>query len=150
MYLANAAWIWVPFLAVLTLAAWFGMNELATSKASLKAQLPVLKRGHLWIMSLLYLATFGSFIGFSAGFAMLSKTQFPEVQILHYAFFGPLIGALARSAGGAISDRLGGTRVTLVNFVLMALFSALLFLTLPTNGVGGNFTAFFAVFWRCS
>ncbi len=52
------------------------MNELATSKASLKEQLPVLKRGHLWIMSLLYLATFGSFIGFSAGFAMLSKTQF--------------------------------------------------------------------------
>lgn len=76
LYLANAAWIWVPFLAVLTLAAWFGMNELATSKASLKEQLPVLKRGHLWIMSLLYLATFGSFIGFSAGFAMLSKRSF--------------------------------------------------------------------------
>ncbi|SUG70583.1 major facilitator superfamily nitrite extrusion protein [Salmonella enterica subsp. enterica] len=43
------------------------MNELATSKASLKEQLPVLKRGHLWIMSLLYLATFGSFIGFLRG-----------------------------------------------------------------------------------
>ncbi|MGE9528139.1 nitrate/nitrite transporter, partial [Escherichia coli] len=68
------------------------------------------------------------------------------VQILHYAFFGPFIGALARSAGGAISDRLGGTRVTLVNFILMAIFSALLFLTLPSNGVGGNFIAFFAVF----
>ncbi len=84
--------------------------------------MPVLKRLHLWIMALLYLATFGSFIGFSAGFAMLSKTQFPDVQILHYAFFGPFIGALARSMGGAISDRLGGTRVTLVNFVVMAIF----------------------------
>lgn len=146
IYLANAAWVWVPFLAVFTLAAWFGMNELATSKASLRAQLPVLKRKHMWIMSFLYLATFGSFIGFSAGFAMLSKTQFPDVVIMHYAFFGPLIGALARSAGGALSDRLGGTRVTLVNFVLMAIFSALLFLTLPTNGVGGNFIAFFGVF----
>ena len=83
---------------------------------------------------------------FSAGFAMLSKTQFPDVQILHYAFFGPFIGALARSMGGAISDRLGGTRVTLVNFVVMAVFCALLFLTLPTNGQGGNFIAFFAVF----
>ncbi len=48
--------------------------------------------------------------------------------------------------GGAISDRLGGTRVTLVNFVVMAIFSGLLFLTLPTNGVGGNFIAFFGVF----
>ncbi len=73
LYLANASRIWVPFLAIFTIAAWFGMNDLATSKASIKEQLPVLKRGHLWIMSLLYLATFGSFIGFSAGFAMLSK-----------------------------------------------------------------------------
>ncbi|WP_054180848.1 NarK family nitrate/nitrite MFS transporter [Trabulsiella odontotermitis] len=146
LYLENAAWIWVPLLVIFTLAAWFGMNDLAASKASLSEQLPVLKRGHLWIMSLLYLATFGSFIGFSAGFAMLAKTQFPDVQILHYAFFGPFIGALARSTGGAISDRLGGTRVTLVNFVVMAIFCALLFLTLPTHGEGGNFLAFFAVF----
>lgn len=146
LYLENAAWIWVPPLAIFTLAAWFGMNDLAASKASLREQLPVLKRAHLWVMSVLYLATFGSFIGFSAGFAMLSKTQFPEVAVMHYAFFGPLVGALARSAGGAISDRLGGVRVTLVNFVLMALFSALLFLTLPTAGEGGSFIAFFGVF----
>ncbi len=91
LYLANASWIWVPFLAIFTIAAWFGMNDLASSsKASIKEQLPVLKRGHLWIMSLLYLATF-VFIGFSAGFAMLSKTQFPDVQILQYAFFGCLL-----------------------------------------------------------
>lgn len=146
LYLENAAWIWVPPLAIFTLAAWFGMNDLLASKASLREQLPVLKRAHLWIMSFLYLATFGSFIGFSAGFAMLSKTQFPEVAVMHYAFFGPLVGAIARSVGGAISDRLGGVRVTLVNFVLMGIFSALLFLTLPTAGVGGSFVAFFGVF----
>ncbi|MCZ7836699.1 NarK family nitrate/nitrite MFS transporter [Atlantibacter hermannii] len=146
LYLENAAWIWVPLLAIFTIAAWFGMNDLATSKASLRSQLPVLKRAHLWIMSFLYLATFGSFIGFSAGFAMLTKTQFPQVNILHFAFFGPLIGALARSAGGALSDKLGGIRVTLVNFILMAIFSALLFTTLPTAGQGGSFIAFFAIF----
>ena len=146
LYLENAAWIWVPLLAFFTLAAWFGMNDLATSKASIRDQLPVLLRGHLWIMSFLYLATFGSFIGFSAGFAMLAKTQFPQVDILHYAFFGPLFGALARTAGGAISDRLGGTRVTLVNFVLMELFSALLFTTLPSGDSQGNLIAFFGVF----
>lgn len=50
----------VPFLLVATLAAWFGMNDLAAAKASLRQQLPVLKRGHLWMLSLLYLATFGS------------------------------------------------------------------------------------------
>ena len=145
LYLQNAAWIWVPFLVIFTLAAWFFMNDLSASKASLSEQLPVLKRGHLWVMALLYLATFGSFIGFSAGFAMLSKTQFPDVNILHLAFFGPLIGALARSAGGMISDKLGGVRVTLINFVFMALFSALLFLTLPGSG-SGSFLAFYLVF----
>ncbi|NDJ57892.1 NarK family nitrate/nitrite MFS transporter [Enterobacteriaceae bacterium 4M9] len=146
LYLENAAWIWVPPLVIFTLAAWFGMNDLAASKASFREQLPVLKRVHLWIMSLLYLATFGSFIGFSAGFAMLARTQFPQIDVMSFAFFGPLVGALARSAGGVISDKLGGTRVTLVNFFCMALFSGLLFMTLPTQGQGGNFYAFFGVF----
>ena len=55
LYLENAAWIWVPFLIIFTLAAWFFMNDLSASKASLSEQLPVLKRLHLWIMALLYL-----------------------------------------------------------------------------------------------
>ncbi|KFT19358.1 NarK family nitrate/nitrite MFS transporter [Salmonella enterica] len=143
--LTNAAWIWVPLLAVATLAAWFGMNDIGSSKASVVSQLPGLKRLHLWLLSLLYLATFGSFIGFSAGFAMLAKTQFPDVNILQLAFFGPFIGALARSAGGVISDKFGGVRVTLINFIFMALFTALLFLTLPGSGAG-SFSAFYLVF----
>ncbi|EML5599462.1 NarK family nitrate/nitrite MFS transporter [Klebsiella pneumoniae] len=143
--LSNAALVWVPLLLLATVAAWFGMNDIAGSKASIRDQLPVLKRPHIWLLSLLYLATFGSFIGFSAGFAMLAKTQFPTVDILKLAFFGPFIGALARSFGGIISDRLGGVRVTLVNFVLMALFTGLLFLTLPGSG-SGSFLAFYVVF----
>ncbi|EBL7895715.1 nitrate/nitrite transporter [Salmonella enterica] len=143
--LTNAAWIWGPLLAVATLAAWFGMNDIGSSKASVASQLPVLKHLHLWLLSLLYLATFGSFIGFSAGFAMLAKTQFPDVNILQLAFFGPFIGALARSAGGVISDKFGGVRVTLINFIFMALFTALLFLTLPGSGAG-SFSAFYLVF----
>ena len=139
--LSNAALIWVPLLLFATAAAWFGMNDIASSKASIRDQLPVLKRPHMWLLSLLYLATFGSFIGF----AMLAKTQFPAVDILKLAFFGPFIGALARSFGGIISDRLGGVRVTLVNFVLMALFTGLLFLTLPGSG-SGSFLAFYVVF----
>lgn len=146
LWLENAAWIWVPFLLLFTVMAWFGMNDLAANKASLKAQLPVLKRGHLWVLNLLYLATFGSFIGFSAGFAMLSKTQFPDVIILKFAFFGPFLGALARPVGGMLSDRFGGVKVTLLNFVVMAVFSGLLFFTLPENGQGGSFGAFYGVF----
>ncbi|MGM3162981.1 NarK family nitrate/nitrite MFS transporter [Dickeya undicola] len=144
--LQNAPWVWVPLLLIASAAAWFGMNDLSTAKASLRQQLPVLKRAHLWILGVLYLSAFGSFIGFSAGFAMLSKTQFPDVVILHYAFFGPLLGALARPVGGILSDRFGGVRVTLVNFALMAILSVLLFTALPGDSQSGSFPLFFGIF----
>ena len=53
MSLANAAWIWVPLLAIATIAAWSGMNDIASSRASIADQLPVLQRLHLWLLSLL-------------------------------------------------------------------------------------------------
>ncbi len=53
------------------------MNDIADAKASFRDQAVIFKRKHNWLMCWLYVATFGSFIGFSAGFAMLSKTQFP-------------------------------------------------------------------------
>lgn len=146
LWLANAAWIWVPFILFWGLLAWFGMNDLNAAKASLREQLTVLKQGHLWLLSVLYLAAFGSFIGFSAGFAMLANTQFPQIEIMHYAFLGPLIGALMRSVGGTLSDKFGGIRVTLVNFMLMALFTFLLFFTLPSETSEGSFVFFLAVF----
>ncbi|EFE94147.1 NarK family nitrate/nitrite MFS transporter [Serratia odorifera] len=146
LWLQNAAFVWVIPLAIFAVAAWFGMNDIAAAKASLGEQLPVLKRLHMWVMALLYLATFGSFIGFSAGFAMLTKTQFPEVSIAHYAFWGPMIGALARPVGGALADRFGGARVTVLNFAMMSIFAALIFLTLPGTHGGGSFLAFFLVF----
>ena len=89
LWLANAARIWVPLLAIAVATARFCMDTLAGAQASLREQLVVLKRGHMWLLSLLYLATFGSFIGFSAGFAMLAKTQFPSVDILRLAFSDP-------------------------------------------------------------
>ncbi|WP_417763800.1 NarK family nitrate/nitrite MFS transporter [Shewanella sp.] len=146
LWLPNAALIWIPFLLLFTLLAWFFMNDIASVNGSIRQQLPVLKRGHLWILSFLYLASFGSFIGFSAGFAMLTNTQFPHVNILQLAFFGPLVGALMRPIGGWLSDKLGGIRVTMVNFALMTLLSLLLFTTLPNEHSEGHFIAFFAVF----
>jgi hypothetical protein len=100
--LSNAALVWVPLLLIATFAAWFGMNDIASSKASIRDQLPVLKRPHMWLLSLLYLATFGSFIGFSAGFAMLAKTQFPDVNILSWPSSGRLSARWrVRSAGSS-------------------------------------------------
>ncbi|MEW5792500.1 MAG: NarK family nitrate/nitrite MFS transporter [Pseudomonadota bacterium] len=146
MWLQNAGFIWVPFIVLATLAAWFGMHDLDAAKASFAEQAVIFKRKHNWLMCWLYIGTFGSFIGYSAGFPLFTKTQFPDVNPTQYAFLGPLIGALARVAGGWISDKLGGAVVTFWTFIVMALavFGVLAFL--PHDGAGGNFWMFFAMF----
>ena len=120
-WLGNAGFIWVPFIIAATLAAWFGMNDIASAKASFADQAIIFKRKHNWLMCWLYVGTFGSFIGFSAGFAMLIKAQFPEIEVTKFAFLGPLAGALARPIGGMIADKIGGARLTFWVFVAMAL-----------------------------
>ncbi|WP_341957991.1 NarK family nitrate/nitrite MFS transporter [Pseudomonas sp. RC10] len=146
LWLQNAGWVWVPFIAVVTLLAWFGMNDLSSAKASFSEQAVIFKRKHNWLMCWLYLATFGSFIGFSAAFPMLIKTAFPDVNALAFAFLGPLVGALVRPLGGWLADQLGGARVTLWNFVLMIVmvFGVLHFI--PEQGDSGHFYGFLAMF----
>ena len=78
----------------------------------------IFQRKHNWIMCWLYTGTFGSFIGYSAGFPLLAKTQFPHRRA-PVVFLGPLVGALSRSATGWLSDNWGGGRVTFWVFVLM-------------------------------
>jgi len=146
LWLQNAGFIWVPFIVLVTLVAWFGMNDLSSAKASFSEQAVIFKRKHNWLMCWLYLATFGSFIGFAAAFPLLIKTSFPEVTALKFAFLGPLVGALVRPLGGWLADKLGGARVTLWNFVMMiaTVFGVLHFL--PQAGSEGNFYGFLAMF----
>jgi NNP family nitrate/nitrite transporter-like MFS transporter len=146
LWLQNAGFIWVPFVALSALAAWFGMNDLADAKASFADQAVIFKRAHNWWMCWLYLGTFGSFIGYSAGFPLLIKSQFPGVNALQYAWLGPLVGALVRPLGGWLSDKLGGARVTFWNFIAMLLGVLAVLQFLPSNGSGGNFTGFLVAF----
>ncbi|MEI6838559.1 MAG: nitrate/nitrite transporter, partial [Alcaligenaceae bacterium] len=131
---------------IASLAAWFGMNDIADAKASFVDQAVIFKRQHNWLMCWLYLGTFGSFIGFSAGLALLTQSQFPNVNPTQYAFLGPLVGALVRPAGGWISDKVGGARVTLWTFIGMiaAVIGVMYFL--PSQGNAGNFSGFLALF----
>ncbi len=146
MWLQNAGFIWVPFILLSTAAAWFGMNDIASAKASFEEQAVIFGRKHTWIMSWLYVGTFGSFIGFSAGFPLLTKTQFPGVDPLAFAFLGPLVGAVLRSLTGGLSDRFGGGRVTFWVFVVMAAATGGVLFFLGVKEQPGAFWAFFAVF----
>jgi NNP family nitrate/nitrite transporter-like MFS transporter len=109
LWLQNAGFIWVPFIVASAFAAWFGMNDIATMKASFADQSVIFRRLHNWIMCWLYTGTFGSFIGFSAAFPLLSKILFPGVNALAYAFLGPLVGALARAPPGSHPTGSAGT-----------------------------------------
>lgn len=147
LWIQNAGFIWVPFIAISAIAAWFGMNDIADAKASLGDQLSILKRFHNWVMCVLYTGTFGSFIGYSAGFPLLMKTQFPDVNVLSYAFLGPLVGALSRAATGWVSDKFGGGRVTFYVFIgmIISVWGVLQFLPSAAHA-DGNFWGFFACF----
>lgn len=146
VWLQNAGFIWVPFLIVATIAAWFGMNDIASVRASFKDQAVIFGRKHNWVMCWLYTGTFGSFIGYSAGFPLLSQTMFPQVDALRYAFLGPLVGALSRAGTGWISDRFGGGRVTLWTFAAMVLAVGGVLYFLSIGDQPGAYWGFFAMF----
>ncbi len=152
----NAAFIWVPWILLASLVSWFGMNDIADAKASFATQAIIFGRKHNWLMCVLYLGTFGSFIGYAAGFPLLIKSQFPGVNPLAYAWLGPLVGAIIRPFGGWLADKMGGARVTFWNFIVMAVavVGVLYFLpkgtgsvlAMPWGPVEGSFTGFFLMF----
>ncbi|MHB0776278.1 nitrate/nitrite transporter [Halomonas sp. WWR20] len=146
LWLQNAGFVWVPFIIIGTVAAWFGMNDIASARSSFSDQAVIFKRKHNWLMCVLYTGTFGSFIGYSAGFPLLAANQFPEVDVLKFAFLGPFIGALSRAGTGWVSDRFGGERVTLWVFAAMiACVGGVLFF-LGIKDQPGAFWGFFAMF----
>lgn len=119
IFLQNAAFIWVIPIIILTIAAYFGMDNLPNAKQSFSAQFVIVKRKHTWVMTWLYVATFGSFIGYAAAFPLLLRSQFPEHISL--AFLGAFLAAAARPVGGWISDKLGGARVTSWVLIVMGI-----------------------------
>ena len=154
-YLQNAGLMWPLPLAIAVCGAIFFMNNLATARSTLRDQLAIVRRKHTWIMSYIYIGTFGSFIGYSAAFPLLIKTQFPEVTI-GIAFLGPLVGSLSRPLGGLLADKVGGAIVTFWNFIAMgaatlgvmyfieakefAGFLAMFLIVFVTTGVGNGST----------
>jgi NNP family nitrate/nitrite transporter-like MFS transporter len=144
---AERRFIFVPFIVAGAFAAWFGINDIASARASFAEQAVIFQRKHNWIMCWLYTGTFGSFIGYSAGFPLLAKIQFPEANALAYAFLGPLVGALSRSMTGWVSDKYGGARVTLWVSVGMAIGVTGVLYSLSIGSWPGFFAMFLFLFF---
>ena len=125
LHLENIALLWVPLALVAAAGAYFFMDNLTEARSSFRDQVAVARLGQTWVMALLYVGTFGSFIGYSAALPLLMKTQFPQVHGVYFAFLGALVGSAFRPVGGWLADRIGGARITAAVFLAM------------TVGVGG-------------
>ncbi len=137
--LEYAAYAYAGLAVVATIAAALWMDNLSQATSRPREQLQVVRNRQTWVMSFLYIGTFGSFIGYSAAMPLLIKLNFwvPEpaplgtgIFFAYYAFLGAGIGSLTRPFGGWLADRLGGARVTLGAFVAMAVFTVAVLWTL--------------------
>jgi MFS transporter, NNP family, nitrate/nitrite transporter len=139
IHLERAAWVYAGLAVVATVAAYFLMDNLGTARTDTKSQLSVLKNKQTWVMSFLYIGTFGSFIGYSAAMPLLIKLNFwvPDpaplgtgIYFAYFAFLGALVGSVTRPLGGWLADKYGGAKVTMGAFVGIIVFTLAVLWTL--------------------
>ncbi|MCM6775682.1 MFS transporter [Nocardia sp. CDC159] len=135
-----ATLLWIPLILVAMVAALRYMDSITHAKADGSSYKLALANPHTWVMAVLYIGTFGSFIGFSFAFPTLLKANFPDLAKIGWmstlgnlAFLGALVGSLSRPFGGWISDRLTGARITLYVFGGMAMATALIMAALSAK-----------------
>ncbi len=145
VHLERAGLMFVPLAVLAAVLAWRGMDNLAGIRADYGAYAAAARAPHTWIISVLYLGTFGSFIGYAGVFPTLLRTQFPG-HPGWFAFLGALLGALARPLGGIVADRVGGSRVTIASFVALAVGAVLAIRGLHDHSFAAFFVAFLVLF----
>ncbi len=138
--LERVGYLYAALAVVAAVAAYFFMNNLSAAYSRPREQLAVVKYRHTWVMSFLYIGTFGSFIGYSAAMPLLIKINFFNqpvptiagigINFAFYGFLGAFVGSLTRPFGGWLADRLGGARVTIGAFVGMIVGTILVMVSL--------------------
>jgi MFS transporter, NNP family, nitrate/nitrite transporter len=127
--------IYLVLLAIAGIGAALFMDNLQDYRIEMSTMRAVLSERHTWVIALLYIGTFGSFIGFSFAFGQVLQTNFvasgqntaqASLHAAQIAFLGPLLGSLSRVYGGKLADRIGGGRVTLAVFCSMILAAGIL------------------------
>src|SRR5215218_6445267 len=117
--------VYIPLIVVAAVGASRVMDNLTAARNQPRAMREATREPHTWIMSFLYIGTFGSFIGFGFAFGQVLQNQFTDsfatpLAAAALTWLGPLLGLLIRPVGGSLADRFGGARITFLIFVLMA------------------------------
>jgi NNP family nitrate/nitrite transporter-like MFS transporter len=143
--------IYMPLIVLAALGAYLAMDNLANMRNDKRGIRDVLKYSDTWVISLLYIGTFGSFIGFGFAFGQVLQVQFKAdfstpIKAAYLTFLGPLLGSLIRPVGGKLADRFGGAIVTFWNFVAMAVAAALVLLASVEKSLTLFLVGFIALF----
>jgi len=140
--------VYIPLIVLAAVCAWLFMDNIASVRSDTRAMREVVRDPHTWVMSILYIGTFGSFIGYGFAFGLVLQSQFGRtpLQAAAVTFLGPLLGSLSRPVGGWLSDRSGGGRVTLATFLGMAAATVVLILASGSNSLGLFTVAFILLF----
>ncbi len=137
----SAHWVcavYLVFIAVAAVGAALFMDNLTNQRTNGRSMIEVMGHRDAWLIAVLYIGTFGSFIGFSFAFGQVLQINFlaglthggpataamSAIASLHaaqIAFVGPLLGSLSRPVGGWFADRIGGGKITLYTFAAMIL-----------------------------
>ncbi|MGV9411895.1 MFS transporter [Nocardia sp. NPDC003693] len=148
-----AVLVWIPFILFAIFGALRYMDSLTGAKADGKSYRAALTNRHTWVMSVLYIGTFGSFIGFSFAFPTLLKANFPDLAKISWmstignlAFLGALVGSMSRPFGGWISDKVGGAKMTLYVFLGMSAATLLIMAALAAKSFPLYLIAFLLLF----
>ncbi|MBI2710984.1 MAG: NarK/NasA family nitrate transporter [Actinobacteria bacterium] len=117
--------IYLPLIVVALVCAAVKMDNLTAVRNERRAMRDAIREPHAWVVALLYIGTFGSFIGLSFAFGQVLLTEFASrfdtpTKAASITFLGPLLGSLIRPVGGRLADRFGGARVTLITFLAMS------------------------------
>lgn len=140
--------IYIPLIVLAAVLAALKMDNLAPVKNDTGAAKDAARDPHTWIMSFLYVGTFGSFIGYSFAFGLVLQTQFGRtpLQAASLTFIGPLLGSLIRPVGGWLADRHGGARITLWNYAAMAVATSVVIYASVQKSLGIFLVGFIALF----
>lgn len=128
--------VYLVLLSIAAVGAALFMDNLTSQRTDGRSMIEVMRYRDSWLIALLYIGTFGSFIGYSFAFGQVLQISFladlshgakitpamtaqAALHAAQIAFIGPLLGSSARPVGGWLSDRIGGSRVTLYTFIAM-------------------------------
>jgi len=148
--------IYIPLVVIAATCAALFMDNIAHVRNEKRGMRAACADPHTWVVSFLYIGTFGSFIGFSFAFGQVLTDQFAAhflshgkvdpVKVAYITFLGPLIGSLIRPAGGWLADRVGGAITTLWNFLAMAVATAVVLVASEQQSLPLFYIGFIALF----